>query len=481
MNSTEPTPITYPDWSSLKGLTLDGGYELKELVSNEKERAVFSVRVLGDYSLRASAIFYAANGNSGEEQMALWQMVRGIRQRENLRVPLDIGSLLVDDAEVSYEVLEEPQETLAGLLEKRALSSEEAGDLLRNLEQAVGELHAHALVHGAISPEQVLAMGDSIKLATESVRRIHTPPVVDHTRPKYLAPESQAENLTMAADVWCLGATLFEALTQKTYQPTNEDEIEKLPNPLANAAQYALEPDPDHRSTLADFGRMAIGRAPLALKPKIVSTPPPPPAPAKPGPETGKTSPETAVDKKPEATPGETKVVPIATSVVPEKQVEDRQEKLRNEPSSAPLPKLPNELPPRRQPIEEPPAKSRGWMYVAAALAIILLIFLLARSRHRTRETVVPPTNPAAAASSCEAKHGLANQDAEAGHQDGASASHPGQRGGHDSARGEQPQRWNNLAGCALHLQPAGGRAEKGRADQPEACRPKGRGFLTGR
>ena len=402
MNSIETTPTSYPDWSSLKGLTLDGGYELKELTANDSDRAVFSVRVLGDYSLKASAIFYAASGNSGEEQIALWQTVRSIGQRANLRMPLDIGSLLVGDSEVSYEVLEDAEETLAALLERRALSAEEATDTLRNLEQAAGELHAHALVHGCISPDQVLAMGDSIKLATESVRRIHTAPVANHIRPKYLAPESSSENLTMAADVWCLGATLFEALTQKAYKPTDEDEIEKLPNPLANAALRALEADPDYRCTLDDLGRMASGRAPLALKPKQsrpapVSSSTPPAAMATPGP-----TPETLPLKfgeTPEEKAAGKAVPPIAVSVVPEKPVMDRLEKLGNEPSSFSLPKLPNELPPRRPIVEEPEQKSWLWLYVAAALAIILLIFLLTRGRHQTKVAEGPAATNSAAAS----------------------------------------------------------------------------------
>ncbi|MDQ2843236.1 MAG: protein kinase, partial [Acidobacteriota bacterium] len=238
-----PTELTSksPDWKSLSGKVLEGGYELKEIIEAEREKATFRVRVLGDYSLKAAASFYLLDRNEGEDQIAVWGALRTVENRSNLSIPLGTGTLDLGGTNTSYLVFQVPDETLEEVLGSRALAPEEAIEVLRSIAKGLQELHANGFVHGCISSREVLAVGNGIELSTQSIRRINTEPIVERRAAKYLAPESGPRNLTGPSDVWCLGATLFEALTQTAYEPGLLDEAANLKHPFGTMAACCLD------------------------------------------------------------------------------------------------------------------------------------------------------------------------------------------------------------------------------------------------
>ncbi len=192
----------FPEWKSLQGTTLEGGYELKEIVEAAQDHAVLRVRVLGNYALfRASAIFYALAPGKAEDQVGLWQTVRNAGRKSNISLPLGLGILRLNGTTAAYLVSHSPEETLSEVLGSRPLSPEETTDVLRSVARGLGELHANGLAHGNVSPDEVFAIGDAIDISTEGVRRVNAEPVVERKSAKYLAPESGARNLTIASDV----------------------------------------------------------------------------------------------------------------------------------------------------------------------------------------------------------------------------------------------------------------------------------------
>jgi serine/threonine protein kinase len=257
----------YPDWKSLPGLILDGGYELKGIVEAESEHAVIRVRVLGDYTLKAFASFFLVDPTAARKQAELWESLRAFDRKTNLSTPLSAGTLLLNDSSILYVVLQIPDERLEEILEQRALRPEEATEALRCAARALEDLHANGLVHGCVSPPEVLAFENSIKLSTESVREVNREPILDSKTAKYLAPESATRNLSIASDAWCLGATLYEMLTQKKYEPGLYDEAIALKHPFGTVAERCLEPDPDKRCKIADL-ELILRSKPPAAKPK---------------------------------------------------------------------------------------------------------------------------------------------------------------------------------------------------------------------
>lgn len=269
MSPIESTTST-PDWNSLQGAILEGGYELREILEAEEGSASFRVRVLGDYSQRAFASFYRADGDDEGDQVAVWETLRDLRN-ENLSGPLAAGLTTVTDVRVEYVVLPTPDETLAAALRERALTEDEAHEVMASIVRALQQLHANGLVHGRVSPEEVVSAGTAIQLATAGVRRINSLPSVDFSPGKYLAPESVEQNTTAAADVWCLGATLLEALRRTAYAPNTDLAAMQLPAGFHRVIEQCLAADPHERCSLADIPELYRQAPPSPIKPAATS------------------------------------------------------------------------------------------------------------------------------------------------------------------------------------------------------------------
>ncbi len=257
MISTESTSNNL-DWSSLHGTTLEGGYQLAELIMADERMATFRVRVLGDFRRKTFANFYQADGAPAEQQVELWESARAIRH-PNLSVPLGAGRVPMQGAEVIYIVLDKPDQTLSGVLAERTLANNEAQETLSSIANALDQLHTRGFVHGCVSPEEVFAFGDAIKLSTDCIRRANSPPVLETKQARYLAPESAKENITPAADVWCTGATLLEALTRKKSGPGCREDAAAFGEPIKRILEACLDPDPAKRARLADLERLRAG------------------------------------------------------------------------------------------------------------------------------------------------------------------------------------------------------------------------------
>jgi len=250
---------------SFRGVVLEGGYQLGDMIAADSQFAAFRVRVLGDASLDAIAQFYACDPAKADEQLAVWKTIQELAH-PNLHTPLAIGKRDVDGCATLYVVLKRVEERLSGALEERTLRPSEASELVTSLHHALEALHKRRLVHGCISPEHVLATETAILLSTECVRAAGAKSELEAIQPKYVAPESTVQNLTPEADIWCLGATLFEALKQNECGSAWREEITGLPQPFRRIVQRCLESDPANRATLAEIATLNSGREPSGAK-----------------------------------------------------------------------------------------------------------------------------------------------------------------------------------------------------------------------
>jgi TonB family protein len=124
--------------------------------------------------------------------------------------------------------------------------------------EALSYLHAEGFVHGHLKPSNVLVIDDQVKLSSDCLHFTGKP--VRHSRGPslYYPPELATEPISPAADVWQLGITLIEALTQ--YPPVwdraaqGDPEVPQyLPQPYFEIAQQCLRSDPARRCTLTDI------------------------------------------------------------------------------------------------------------------------------------------------------------------------------------------------------------------------------------
>ncbi len=249
------------DWSSLSGITLDGGYELKEAMDARDTAAKVRVKVLGSGGKTGIAYFMHLESADAEDQFDVWSTLKEA-PHPNLSRPLTVGKLIVGGHETVYMVLPDADEKLAAVVPERPLEWEEAAEVLHSCEKGLAHLHAHGLIHGSVSPGTIEAVGYTVLLNTEGVHRIGKPPRVVWSKPSYLAPESKNLNLTTAADVWCLGATLFEVLSQERYGTPGVELEQGLP--LAAVIQRCLDKNPLTRCTLKEAPAVERAAPPTA-------------------------------------------------------------------------------------------------------------------------------------------------------------------------------------------------------------------------
>jgi len=135
----------------------------------------------------------------------------------------------IDGVHVIYAVMERSEGNLANVLPERALTVEETREMLEAAVDALAWLHERGLVHGALAPANIVAVGDRIKLA----ERLH------HAgRPR-----------RAAEDVRALGATIVHALIQDPEAAIPEN----LPSrfSILRGTVSAATPNPDGRSPIS--------------------------------------------------------------------------------------------------------------------------------------------------------------------------------------------------------------------------------------
>ena len=249
------------NWPSLQGTVLGGGaYPLERFASGDENTATFETRTGGERASRALVRLAQADEETSEQQLQVWQAIKK-SGHPNLIPIWGTGRARINGRSLIYVVMEASDENLATVLEERALEPAEAGEILASLVGALGHLHSHGLVHGGLSPEQVMAVGETVKVSTSGVRRIGSSDGLDVHKPKYRAPESPEGNISPAADIWCLGATLLQALTQRGCSENCLEEAARLPAPFDAILTRCLQTEPMARGTLAHLLALYDGTA----------------------------------------------------------------------------------------------------------------------------------------------------------------------------------------------------------------------------
>ncbi len=167
--------------------------------------------------------------------------------------------------------------------------------MLPPLLDALTFLHDNQLVQGQLKPSNVLVIDDQVKLASDTIQAAGAavPGIVRSS--VYDAPETASGHRLPAGDMWALGITMVQALTQRL--PTWPDGRsqnpvlpEGFPRDFGDLVLSCLHQNPTERPTPQELKAQISGEitAPLAVLPEPVAVVPEPPAPQK-----------TVVSKKP--------------------------------------------------------------------------------------------------------------------------------------------------------------------------------------
>lgn len=260
--ATTQAGLSSPDWTSLEGAKLDNGYVLDECVSSDRRSASYISRNETEPEKHFIAKLYEADSQRADQQITLWESVQRVESPNLLRL-FGTGRLSLKGFSLAYVITEAADERLSTALRERPLDARETGEMLTGVARALRDLHARGFTHGCLSPYEVFAVGESIKISRECARRIGTKPLVEAVEARYKAPESNGGNLTTAADVWCVGATVFEALTQRECKPGCAEHALTLPSPFSEIVRHCLDAEPGKRCTLAEIEAMHARKQPL--------------------------------------------------------------------------------------------------------------------------------------------------------------------------------------------------------------------------
>ena len=136
--------------------------------------------------------------------------------------------------------------------------------MLREITNDLAYLHGKGFAHSAIQPANLFAVQDQLKLSRDAIRPIGDRGVASSP---YNAPELSAQGASPASDVWSLGVTLVEVLTQRL--PVSSVSLsDDLPAPFREIAQNCLTTDPNQRWSIAKIATVLEGGPSSDLKPK---------------------------------------------------------------------------------------------------------------------------------------------------------------------------------------------------------------------
>jgi TonB family protein len=238
-----------------EGRTVDGKFVLESYLGGSDHSVVFLT--LTANSERAAIKLISADSTSAEQQLGRWRATSEITHPNLIRI-FATGRCRMDDTELLYVVMEYAEENILQILPERALTADEARGMLPTVLETVQFLHDKRYVHGRIQPSNILAIGDQIKLSSDTLALQGEKVQGARAIGAYDAPEAATGEISAATDVWQLGMTLIEVLTQHSPVWNREGSIaptvpSSVPEPFREIAGNCLQIDAGKRWTIAEI------------------------------------------------------------------------------------------------------------------------------------------------------------------------------------------------------------------------------------
>jgi eukaryotic-like serine/threonine-protein kinase len=249
------------------GQVVDGKFRLGEFVGGNERSAVF----LTDFAapgVRKTAIkLLAADAPEASGLLARWRHAAELSHPHLIRL-LKMGRCEFNETSILYVVMEYADENLSVVLARRPLGPMEARAILGPVVDALGYIHSKGYVHTRIKPANIMAEEDLLKISSDGLCRIGESSGSLGKPSAYDPPEALAGGrISPAGDVWSLGMTLCEALTQRlpVWERTNQAEPalpSNLPAEFLDLARHCLRRDPQLRWSVADIAARLLPNAP---------------------------------------------------------------------------------------------------------------------------------------------------------------------------------------------------------------------------
>ncbi len=236
---------------------VNGVYPLRRFLGRSNHSVVFLTECKAQNVAQAAIKILPANPALTEAQLAHWRRVAALSHPHLMRL-LDAGRCQLGGHNFLFVVMDHAEQNLAQILPGRPLTPDEVRDLLPATLDALSYLHGKNLVQGGLKPPNFLVVDDQLKLASDTIRPAGERTASTAKPSLYDPPEAKSGRISTAGDMWGLGITLVEALTQTPPAWSRErSESVSLPANLApefvDTVQRCLNRDPGRRPAIAEL------------------------------------------------------------------------------------------------------------------------------------------------------------------------------------------------------------------------------------
>jgi TonB family protein len=242
------------DWA---GTVVDQRFTLLQWLGGTDRSGVFLTELEERRTRKGVIKLIPADAVDADARLAGWAAVKTLSHPHLMHL-FRTGRCQIGSAELLYVVTEYGEEVLSEVLRKLPLTPLMATEMLEPLVDALSYLHGKGFVHGHVKPSNLMVVDNKLKLSCDSLQLAGRFAKRSQALTIYDAPESATRPLNPPADVWSLGVTLVEALTQHppAWDPSAGSDPavpDSVPQPFAEIALACLHRNPSRRPALSDI------------------------------------------------------------------------------------------------------------------------------------------------------------------------------------------------------------------------------------
>src|SRR5882724_735093 len=259
---------------------VNGVYPLRRFLGRSNHSVVFLTECKAQNVAQAAIKILPANPALTEAQLAHWRRVAALSHPHLIRL-LDAGRCQLGGHSFLFAVMDHAEHNLAHILPGRPLTPDEVRDLLLATLDALAYLHGKNLVQGGLKPPNFLVVDDQLKLASDTIRPAGERTASTAKPSLYDPPEANNGRVSTAGDIWGLGITLAEALTQ-TPPAWCREHFDSVSLPANLASEFVdtvhrcLNRDPGRRPAIAELVaqfKQAPTTTPASAAPPVMNEP----------------------------------------------------------------------------------------------------------------------------------------------------------------------------------------------------------------
>jgi hypothetical protein len=235
-------------WSDLVGHSVENLYVIRAIQAEQPDRATFLAST-NDDEVPVIVEIIAPDSADISDQRGSWRIAADLRHDNLVRI-LHTGDTHIDGMPFLCCVKERHDDELAAVLDTRPLTEVEAREVLGAILPCIDYLHRSHFVHGSVNPSTVLAFGERVKLAPDTIRPVgqSRPPSDDINSVGMLTMEMLTGHRGATPDLARMSSPLREivmaCLDTRIRQTLTSAEILRMLNREAEASVPAPAPAP---------------------------------------------------------------------------------------------------------------------------------------------------------------------------------------------------------------------------------------------